>query len=264
MTYELFSLLNAFLFLSLLLLILSIFREKYEKFFVGTVVFSFLYLVFVQVLYWRETFVAFGNYVIRFYPPFWIENEKLFFWFFLSAVLLLKVREGKEFSKIALLIMLLFVIFVQNPSNPLPNLRRELELFNPAYIDYYAARAAYFYNSPYMWIHPPLLFLAYAYLLHSFALSLAKKNEYDFAKNGYLFLTLGLIFGYPWAIIAWGENWWWDPKIAMSIMLWVIYTAYLHARIGGKFYREINLAGFGSLVATYLMTYLLPGVHGYG
>ena len=264
MTYELFTFLNYFLILSLFLLLLSIFRERYEKIFVASVVISFLYLVFVQILYWRETFVAFGDYVVRFYPPFWIENEKLFFWFFLSAILLLRVREGKSVSKIVLLVMLIFVIVFQNPSDPLPNLRRELEMFDPTYIRHYIARAAFFYNSPYMWIHPPLLFISYAFFLHSFSLSLANKNEYDFAKSGYLFLTLGLIFGYPWAVEAWGEDWWWDPKIAMSIMLWVIYTAYLHARIIGKYHREINVAGFFSLIATYLATYLLPGVHAYG
>ena len=263
MSYELFGFLNYFLLANLVLLLLSIYNERYEKLFVFSTLLTFLYLVLVQILFWRDVYVSFGGHVIRYYPPFWIENEKLFFWFFLSTLLLLKVEE-RRVSKFLLLFMLISVILFQNPSDPLPNLKRELENFHPAFFQFYLARATYFYNSPYMWVHPPILFAAYAFLLHSFALTISKKNEYEFAKHGYVFLTLGLISGYPWAVEAWGKNWWWDPKISMSIMLWIVYTAYLHARVSGRYFRELNVLGFVSLVATYITTYVLPGVHGYG
>ena len=35
----------------------------------------------------------------------------------------------------------------------------------------------------------------------------------------YLF-ALGMLLGYPWALQAWGPNWWWDPKICSSLMMW--------------------------------------------
>ncbi len=265
MTYELFGYVNYFLIVSLTLLILSMFRDGFEKAFVVSVVVAFAYLVAVQVAFWGEAKVVFDGVSVQFYPPFWIENEKLFFWFFLSTIILPAVKgKPKEVSKLLLLTMLVLILPFQNPSDPLPELRRELELFDPAYLQFYVARARFYYNSVYMWIHPPLLFLSYAFFLHAFSSAVAKGDEYRFTRHGYLFLTLGLIFGYPWALEAWGENWWWDPKVSSSLMLWTLYTAYLHARVSGKYYRIINTSAFLSLVFTFLLTYIAPGVHAYG
>ena len=41
-----------------------------------------------------------------------------------------------------------------------------------------------------------------------------------------------MLLGFPWALMSWqGESWWWSGKVNMSIMMWLLYTAYLHARL---------------------------------
>ncbi len=57
-------------------------------------------------------------------------------------------------------------------------------------------------------------------------------TAYRWARLGYLPLTFGMLLGFPWALMAWqGEAWWWSGKVNMSIMMWLLYTAYLHARL---------------------------------
>ena len=80
-------------------------------------------------------------------------------------------------------------------------------------------------------------------------------------------IDASILIGYPWALQAWGPNWWWDPKIASSIMMWLLYSAYLHMRL----YTHRRLlwflsAGLGilcylSLVFTYFMAWFFPGEH---
>ncbi|HEY4752987.1 MAG TPA: cytochrome c biogenesis protein CcsA, partial [Candidatus Limnocylindrales bacterium] len=48
---------------------------------------------------------------------------------------------------------------------------------------------------------------------------------------GYPFLTLTIILGAVWANTAWGTYWSWDPKETASLVTWLIYGAYLHARV---------------------------------
>ena len=122
-----------------------------------------------------------------------------------------------------------------------------------------------------------MLFIAYATLVITAAACvymLFKQDKiydeiaYRYAKIGYLLLTIGMLIGYPWAVEAWKDSaWWWDPKISGSIMMWVLYTAYLHAHIyvGRAKMRRVTaglgLVCFTSLIFTYLLTYIVPGIH---
>lgn len=138
-------------------------------------------------------------------------------------------------------------------------------------------RINFYYNSTYMWTHPPMLFIAYVSLVITFAacIYMLKKRDkiydaiaYRYAKIGFILLTAGMLIGYPWAIQAWKDSaWWWDPKIGGSIMMWVLYSAYLHAHVyvdRGKMWRRTAYLGivcFVSLLFTYLLTYIVPGIH---
>ncbi len=43
--------------------------------------------------------------------------------------------------------------------------------------------------------------------------------------------TFGVLVAGPiWAEYAWGRYWGWDPKEVWSLVTWVVYAAYLHAR----------------------------------
>src|SRR3989304_1542077 len=44
-----------------------------------------------------------------------------------------------------------------------------------------------------------------------------------------VFATM-IILGSWWASIAWGRYWGWDPKETSSLVTWLIYAVYLHAR----------------------------------
>lgn len=45
---------------------------------------------------------------------------------------------------------------------------------------------------------------------------------------GFVFLTMGLVFGAVWAKEAWGHYWTWDPKETWAFLTWAVYLAYIH------------------------------------
>ena len=50
------------------------------------------------------------------------------------------------------------------------------------------------------------------------------------AEIGVLFTTLMLISGATWAKPVWGVWWTWDPRLTTSLIMWLIYVAYLMLR----------------------------------
>jgi cytochrome c-type biogenesis protein CcsB len=86
---------------------------------------------------------------------------------------------------------------------------------------------------------------------------------------GFPLLTIGIIAGAVWANEAWGSYWSWDPKETWALITWLVFAAYLHARItkGWQGRRPAILAAIGFLVVwvCYLGVNLLgKGLHSYG
>lgn len=86
---------------------------------------------------------------------------------------------------------------------------------------------------------------------------------------GFPLLTIGIITGAFWANVAWGTYWSWDPKETWSLIVWLIYAAYLHARITrgwrGKKAALLSILGFAATLFCYLgVNLLLSGLHSYG
>jgi heme exporter protein C len=50
------------------------------------------------------------------------------------------------------------------------------------------------------------------------------------AELGLVFCTLGLATGSIWARPIWGTWWTWDPRLTLTLVLWMIYAAYLLLR----------------------------------
>ena len=50
------------------------------------------------------------------------------------------------------------------------------------------------------------------------------------AELGLLFCSLGLATGAIWARPIWGSWWTWDPRLTLTLVLWMIYAAYLLLR----------------------------------
>lgn len=81
-------------------------------------------------------------------------------------------------------------------------------------------------------------------------------------------LALVIILGALWAKVAWGQYWSWDPKETASLVTWLIYGGYLHARVvrGWKGNRSAYLliGGFAAVIFTYFGNYFFSGLHSYG
>jgi cytochrome c-type biogenesis protein CcsB len=86
---------------------------------------------------------------------------------------------------------------------------------------------------------------------------------------GFPLLTIGIIAGAVWANEAWGSYWSWDPKETWALITWLVFAAYLHARItrGWQGRKPAILAATGLVVVwiCYLGVNLLgKGLHSYG
>ncbi|MDH6057711.1 c-type cytochrome biogenesis protein CcsB [Umezakia ovalisporum] len=109
-------------------------------------------------------------------------------------------------------------------------------------------------------------------LLSPQRLSLAETLDnisYRIIGLGFPLITIGIIAGAVWANEAWGSYWSWDPKETWALITWLVFAAYLHARItrGWQGRRPAILAASGFVVVwiCYLGVNLLgKGLHSYG
>ena len=86
---------------------------------------------------------------------------------------------------------------------------------------------------------------------------------------GFPFLTAGIITGAAWANYAWGTYWSWDPKETWSLIVWLVYAAFLHARVTrgwhGRRAAILSIIGFLATIFCYLgVNLVLSGLHSYG
>ena len=93
--------------------------------------------------------------------------------------------------------------------------------------------------------------------------------SYRMIGLGFPLLTIGIIAGGVWANEAWGSYWSWDPKETWALITWLVFAAYLHARItkGWQGRKPAILAASGFVVVwvCYLGVNLLgKGLHSYG
>ncbi len=119
---------------------------------------------------------------------------------------------------------------------------------------------------------PPISEVSAAKTLSPQRLSLADTLDnlsYRIIGLGFPLLTIGIIAGAVWANEAWGSYWSWDPKETWALITWLVFAAYLHARItrGWQGRRPAILAASGFTVVwiCYLGVNLLgKGLHSYG
>lgn len=79
------------------------------------------------------------------------------------------------------------------------------------------------------------------------------------AEIGLIFTSLVLITGPIWAKPAWGTWWVWEPRLTTSLILWLIYIAYLMVRSfateesqGARFAAVVGIVGFIDVPINYL------------
>jgi ABC-type transport system involved in cytochrome c biogenesis permease subunit len=85
--------------------------------------------------------------------------------------------------------------------------------------------------------------------------------QYKIILTGYCLFSAGMIFGGIWAYFAWGTYWLWTPKELWTVILWLFYSLYLHARLrpwwAGKPSVTLGIVGFFIMMFTYLGVSLL-------
>jgi cytochrome c-type biogenesis protein CcsB len=80
--------------------------------------------------------------------------------------------------------------------------------------------------------------------------------------------TFTVIAGAIWARQAWGSYWNWDPKEVWTFIIWVVYAAYLHARVTRGWRRQsatwVAVAGFVCIIVNYaVVNVYFVGQHSY-
>ncbi len=95
-------------------------------------------------------------------------------------------------------------------------------------------------QSPWMVVHPPVMFVGYAAISIPAALAVAALAKGDFSEwrrsalpwvaFGWTTLSAGIILGAYWSyeVLGWGGYWAWDPVENASLIPWLLATALLH------------------------------------
>jgi cytochrome c-type biogenesis protein CcsB len=97
----------------------------------------------------------------------------------------------------------------------------------------------------------------------------AKLDEISYSAIiiGFPLLTMVVILGAVWADVAWGSYWSWDPKETASLLTWLVYGAYLHARVvrgwRGRRAAWLLMLGFACVLFTFFGNLFFGGLHSY-
>jgi cytochrome c-type biogenesis protein CcsB len=138
-------------------------------------------------------------------------------------------------------------------------------------------------QSNWLHIHVITCFVAYAAFVISFICGLLylikwknvvppkemlEEINYRSVMVGFPMLSAGILTGAVWAHYAWGSYWSWDPKETWSLITWIIYALFLHARFvkgwKGRRIAFISIIGFLSVIFTYFgVNFILSGLHSY-
>ena len=88
------------------------------------------------------------------------------------------------------------------------------------------------------------------------------------AELGVLFCTIVLVTGPIWAKPIWGAWWTWETRLTLTLLLWLIYVAYLMVRMyvddpdqQARFSAVLGILGFLVVPFVYFSVYLWGGMH---
>ena len=90
---------------------------------------------------------------------------------------------------------------------------------------------------------------------------------YKGAVVAFPLMTIMILLGSLWANIAWGRYWGWDPKETAALVTWLLYGAFLHARVvrgwRGQKAAWLLVIGFAAVLFAYFGNYFFGGLHSY-
>jgi ABC-type transport system involved in cytochrome c biogenesis permease subunit len=195
----------------------------------------------------------------------------VFYSWCISFVLVVMKKRIYSYPLITMLVSLVSLAFIGYASIS-PSVERNIQPLIPAL------------QSNWLHIHVVTCFIAYASFAVSFIASLLyfvewkgmlppketmEEINYRSIIVGFLMLSAGILTGAVWAHYAWGTYWSWDPKETWSLITWIVYAVFLHARLvkgwKGKKLALLSVTGFVCVIFTYFgVNFLLSGLHSYG
>ena len=100
------------------------------------------------------------------------------------------------------------------------------------------------------------------------SLEVLDELNYKAVAIGFPLLTLAIVSGSIWANSEWGSYLSWEPKEIWALITWMVYAAYLHARLiagwRGRKAAYMAVAGFLVVIFTFIgVSLLMPGRHSF-
>ncbi len=127
------------------------------------------------------------------------------------------------------------------------------------------------------YVHFPLAMMSFLAFLGVFVggvLYLVRRGgRWDYlaqatAEVGLVFITLALLTGIIWAKPVWNAWWLWTPRLTTTLILWLIYAAYLMIRgyapsqaKAALYGSVVGIIGFIDVVVVYFSVQWWPGIH---
>ena len=196
--------------------------------------------------------------------------ESLIFFSWCIGFMLIIMKKRLSFPPITMLASLIALAFIGYASIS-PSVEKGIKPLMPAL------------QSNWLHIHVITCFIAYASFAMSFISGLLyflnwkalvppketlEEINYRSVIVGFLMLSAGILTGAVWAHYAWGSYWSWDPKETWSLITWIVYALFLHARLmkgwKGKKIAFLSIIGFLSVIFTYFgVNFILSGLHSY-
>ena len=91
---------------------------------------------------------------------------------------------------------------------------------------------------------------------------------YACAEVGVVFISLTLITGVIWAKPVWNAWWLWTPRLTTTLILWLIYVAYMMIRAyapnqtkAAVYGAVMGIIGFADVLVVYFSVQWWPGIH---
>jgi heme exporter protein C len=127
------------------------------------------------------------------------------------------------------------------------------------------------------YFHVPVAIMSFVAFFLVFIASIAymmKRNAmwdslaHSAAEVGVVFVTLALLTGVIWARPVWGVWWTWEPRLTTTLILWLIYVAYLMVRAytpnrsqGAIFSAALGIIGFIDVPIVYYSVQWWRSIH---
>ena len=127
------------------------------------------------------------------------------------------------------------------------------------------------------YFHVPIAimsFLAFFVVFVASIMYLAKRDQrwdsvaYAAAEVGVVFVTLALLTGVIWARPIWNTWWTWEPRLTTTMILWLIYVAYLMIRSyapnrskGAMYAAVVGIIGFVDVPIVYYSVVWWRSIH---